>query len=492
MKACFQMMGLPLFGYKIRKTFENSLVRILSMKNLFVFTILSFLVLFSISYAQAEDTVLSKKEMETLSVALKVVFDARTESDRGAERRATLALAELIAETEKDKGIEDFLKHSDQWHRIREGTINTKNKAFKRVGKGFSKGEFIDDTEVDDRPYIFYVSLPKEYDPKGSERFPVILFLHPEIQGKKKADKETQKMLKTLFDDDELLSKYIVLAPVGPMVGSRKRKSLIDSGKDWEAMEYGKKTAFIMCRVLMEQMVFDRSKVFLYGIDKSGLSCFRYATWHPSFFAGVIGRDARIGDLAMANVAQIPFLYVSSSENSRKDVASKWAGEYAKGEMPQVTFIEDSGELFEPSEEAAGKVREWLDKVSKNTTPPEVFLKTVDLATASSSWLRIEDLNASLEMGLDDPEYPWINATVDSSSNTILIDSQNVQKIKIFLNDKIVNMDEKITVLLNGENRFEGKKDRNLDKMLDLVYYNIAGDFEIYCNFIDVSEEYEE
>lgn len=462
------------------------------MKNLVIFVIAGLFILLSSPCAQAEDELLSKKEIEALSGTLKKVFDARTESNRSEERDASVELSEKIAEIEKDKGMEDILKFSDQWHRIREGTINTKNKAFKRKGKGFSKGEFIDDTEVDQRPYVFYVSLPKDYDPEGSVRFPVILFLHPEIAGKKKADKETQKMLKTLFKDSELLSKYIVLAPVGPMVGSKKKKSLVDSGKDWEAMEYGKKTAFIMCRVLMEQMVFDRSKVFLYGVGKSGLSCFRYATWHPSFFAGAIGRDATLADLAMENVKKIPFLYVSSSENTRKDKAAEWAGKYSEGDIPQVTFVEDAGELFKPSEEAEAQIREWLDKVSKNTTPPEVYLKTVDLATASSSWLRIEELNASLDMGLDDPEYPWVTATVDKDSNTIMIESQNVQKVKIFLNDKIINMDEKITVLMNGENRFEGKKERNLDKMLDLVYYNIAGDFEIYTNYIDISEGYAE
>jgi hypothetical protein len=224
-------------------------------------------------------------------------------------------------------------------------------------------------------------------------------------------------------------------------------------------------------------------------MEASALSAFKYATWYPSFFAGVIGRDAPMAPLAMENVKNIPFIYVSTAGNENKAAAQKWAGSYAEGDQAQVTMVEDAGSVLEPSAEAQASILEWLDSVSKDTAPKDIYLKTSALDKAGAYWLRIDDLNAGLNMKLDDPEYPFIKGGIDVESNTIALDSERVLKFKIFLNDKIVDMDKKVTVLLNGKNRFEGKIERSLDRMIDLMYYNSAGDFEIYCNFLEISEE---
>ncbi|MHC4943368.1 MAG: hypothetical protein ACYTG7_10160 [Planctomycetota bacterium] len=447
--------------------------------------------LFGLTQAFPQDELsLTKKELGKLSETMKEFIDARFEDDRSKELETKQELQALVGEIEKNYEVDDLLKKCNLWHRIREGTIkpDPKNKALKSKGRGFQRGEYKDYTEVDERSYVFYISLPKEYDTKKDTRFPVIIFLHPEVTGRGKPDKETLKLLKKVYSDEELLSKYIIFAPIGPILGGRK-KEFKDAGKDWESLEYGRKTAFMAIRVLMEQMVFDRSKVFLDGMGKAGLSACKYATWYPSFFAGIISRDAPIAPVAIENAKGIPFLYVSSSENANKDGAKKWADEFKEGDPSQVTLLEDAGTCAEPSVEAWASIKEWINNIDKNTTPDSIFMKTSDLATAGAYWLRIEDLNAGLNMKLDDPKYPWVQAAVDREANTIVVDSENILKIRVFLSDKILDLDKKVTIVLNGNKRFEGTVQRSLDKMLDLVYYNLAGDFEIYCNSQEISEE---
>jgi len=132
-------------------------------------------------------------------------------------------------------------------------------------------------------------------------------------------------------------------------------------------------------------------------------------------------------------------------------------------------------------------ILEWLNKAKKDTVPNEIFLKTASLEIAGSYWLRINELNAGLDPKLD--EYPWIKGVIDKENNSIIIDSERVLGMCIFLNDKMVDLDEKVTIIINGKNRFEGKIERSLDKMLEIAFNNSAGDYEIYTNFMNLPEE---
>ena len=106
------------------------------------------------------------------------------------------------------------------------------------------------------------------------------------------------------------------------------------------------------------------------------------------------------------------------------------------------------------------------------------------------NWLRIVELNAGLDMKLDDPNYPWIKGKIDSDSNSIVMESKRVLKVMLFLNDKLLDLDKKVSVIFNGKKRFEGKVDRNLDTMLQLSFN--MGEFEVYVNWLEISEEISE
>jgi hypothetical protein len=192
----------------------------------------------------------------------------------------------------------------------------------------------------------------------------------------------------------------------------------------------------------------------------------------------------------MENTRDLPFLYVSSSNNSEdnKSQAISWFEESSKSGIPfnpGITFVEDSGKRLEPSNEATKAFAEWMADIEKDTAPREVFLKAIDLAKAGAYWLRITELNVGIDTKLTDPDTAWIKGKIDSESNSIHLESERVLKMLIFLNDKLVDLDKKVSVFVNGNKRYEGKIERDLEKMLDLMYYNTAGDFEIYCNFME-------
>ena len=462
------------------------------MKRIAPFLCIAFLLFGFLPAPAADEPELTKKEMEKLSTYMKNIFDAWVVDDRSKAVEAKATLASYVQSLEKQKNVEDLLKYPNLWFRVKEGAVDTSNKILKtKKGKGFQKGTFVDYTEIPERHYAYYMSVPKNYTFEEGERFPVIIFLHPPITKRgKKVDKEVFKMLKTLYKEEGFLDRYLIIAPLGALEGKR-HKNLVDSAKDWESLE-GRKAAFMAFRILMEQMVFDPTRVYMDGMGRAGLTAFRYATWYPTFFAGVIGRDAPLEPLAVENLGGIPFLYVSSAENDEQaaGAAKSWAEQYPEdGEEKALrfTFMEDAGTLTAPSTEAQQAALKWLDAAKKAPCPTEIHLKTADLEKAAAYWLRILELNVGLEMKLDDPDYPWIKAHVDREANSIVLESKRVLKVMILLNDNLLDLDKKVSVVFNGKTRFEGKVSRSLDKMLELIFYSPS--YEVYCNYLELSEQ---
>ena len=221
------------------------------------------LVCIPVSAVAEEDFTIPPKEAAAVSELMKNIFDGWMVDDRAKALDAKNELVQKIGEIEAEKGVEDLLRETEFWYRIREGAIDKENLILKRYkGKGFKPGEFEDTTDSPPIIYKYLMSVPKDYDPDSDIRYPVIIFLHPGIDGRsKKVDKEVPKMLKTLYGDEDILNQYVVIAPLGPM-GGRKGKTLIDVGNDWEGLE-GRKTAFVAIRLLLEQMVFDLSLIHI-------------------------------------------------------------------------------------------------------------------------------------------------------------------------------------------------------------------------------------
>jgi hypothetical protein len=452
--------------------------------------------LFPLLFAAAEEeAVLEQKEMEELSEKMRRILAAKAEYDRAAELELVGELEEMITEIERETGIDDLLAHVGLWNRIRMRAVDGSAPVFRKTGWGFQEEAFIDGTEAPPRKYVYFISLPDGYDLDAEERYPVILFLHPEITGRyRKLEREVSELLDDLFNDERLLEKAVVIAPVGPLEKRGRKEEAVDAGKDWEALEPGRKTSFIAVRLLMEQMVFDRRKLFVYGVGNAAMSAYRYATWYPGFFAGAVGRDAELGTAAWKNARGIPLLYLSSSDNDpqREKAALAWMEEHDEEDGMSITVVRDEGPLLEPSKDATTALMAWMDGIEKNTCPEEVYLRTNDLAVAGSNWVRITELNVGLDTMVADPDCPWVRGRVDRASNTVRLETNRVFGLMLFFNDALLDLDREVGVLVNRKPMFQGMITRDLETLLELLFYNTAGGTETYVNFIELGLEEQE
>jgi len=433
--------------------------------------------------------IFSKSTLKNVSKDLQEIIAAFSEDNREDELKWKARLIKDLNKAAQKAKKDNLLKYPDAFYSAKALAIDLKDKGLKRVGKGFVENEFIDAGDKD-RKYTYFVSIPKGYKVNLEKCFPVILYLRdPTDVPDRKLLTTVKAELEAVFADTEIMNNAIILCPVGPN-GPRK-KTYIDASGDWEKLDPGRKSAFICIRVFLERMVFDRGRVFVYGNGRNGLSALRFATWYPSFFAGAVAVDAPLEPMFTENAGDTQFVYISTSKNSagNKKKAEEWAKGFQSSDHVSVSCIDDSGEPHAIADKGKEAIRTLINREPKKTSPERILLKALDLEFSSNSWLQIIDMNNSSTMKIGDEDVPYVDATVNKDTNSFIIKTNRVGQFTLYLNDKIIDMDKKITVMVNGKKRWEGTKERNLDLMLNMIYGNWAGDYEIYTNYIEVEDK---
>ncbi len=460
----------------------------------------SFLLISPASFGE-DDFSFEERDAKKLGGILKKIIDAKIIDDRTEEAKQLGDWTKILDGIKEKKNIKDLMKYPDQFYRIKEWAIDKTDKVIKsKAGKGFQESEFTDEAGGS-QAYSYMISIPKGYKPDAEKRFPVLIYLHSKTKvkskDKKRVLKEIRAELTGFFDEKNPACKVIyenaiIIAPVGPLSG-RKNKNVTDAAVDWDKLEWGRMSAFTAVRVFTEKMVFDRGRVFVIGKEKDGLSAFKYATWYPSLFAGAIAVDAPLSPLFTQNAGDMELVYISSEANDAEQAkaAAAWAeGLTGNDGGPKATFVDGGGkDAANLSESGLAAIKSLLERPPKPTAPSKIVLKSISLEYSSSGWLQVLVMNNTNTMKDGDEDVPSATAEVDKASNTIDIKTNRVGSLRIFLNDKIVDMDRPIVINLNGKTRWEGTKERNLLSMLDMMFTNLAGNYDIYTNFIEIEEE---
>lgn len=459
--------------------------------NKIVFFLL-FLVVYIIptSAGSAEDEFSFDKSMlKNIAADLKGVINALSQDDREEELKWKERLVKDLQKASKKAKKDNLLKYPDAFYSAKALAIDLKDKGLKRVGKGFVTNEFVDIGDKS-RKYTYYVSIPKGYKVDLAKCYPVILYLRESTDvPDRKLIRTIKDELEAVFNDPEITNNAIILCPVGP--NGRKKNTYVDASGDWEELDPGRKSAFVCIRIFLERMVFDRGRVFVYGNGRNGLSALRFATWYPSFFAGAIAVDAPLEPMFTENAGNTHFLYINTSENAADNAkqAAEWAKTFNSDERISISVVDDSGTARALTDTGKEAIRTIINREPKNTAPERVLLKALDLEFSSNNWLQIIDMNNSSTMKIGDENIPFVDATVNKEANSFIVKTNRVGQFTLYLNDKIIDMDKKITVMVNGKKRWEGTKERNLDLMLSMIYGNWAGDYEIYTNYIEVEDK---
>jgi len=399
-----------------------------------------------------------------------------TDKDALARKQKALESLEknLLAAAKKAK-TEQPLKYLADWDVVFEAA-KPENKALKnQLGKGFVRHDFTD--VWTERSVACLISMPATYA-KAESPLPVIVALKPVLSLSGEAlEHKVAEMATAAYGS--LLETHIVLVPLGPAIKNNKTAESAEVEGTWFT-EGGQVTFFTALRVLLEQVRFDRSRLFLDGWGDSGLDAVRLASSFPSWFGGVINRSGETGgpDVLYENLTGIPVLYIDGKTEARG--ADLEALKARTDLHSEISVLSEPGSALAPSADVSKGLADWLGKSRKDLAPAVIHYRFGNLNYQAVHWLRATDTRVRVNAKPSDKDFPRIEAHVDKGGNKITLETVNVPSLYVFLNDAIVDLDKEIVIEVNGKQMFKGKVKRSLAYLLENRYRGNSGDYGLY------------
>ncbi|QDU67555.1 PHB depolymerase family esterase [Engelhardtia mirabilis] len=192
----------------------------------------------------------------------------------------------------------------------------------------------------------------------------------------------------------------------------------------------------------------DSNRVYLAGKGAGVAVVAEVASLFPDRFAAVVGRAGDVGATPAENFSTIATLWISGSSGAD-------------------SFAEAIGKLgyenctVEGSTDAAGAWI-WLSGQRRSANPTKVsFTPRTDFSTGCF-WINAEGVDT-------DVEGTSVIAEADRESNTITLQVVGMTRVTVYLNDRLVDLDRPVRVVLNGVEH-ETQLERKLNLLLDRVY----------------------
>lgn len=267
---------------------------------------------------------------------------------------------------------------------------------------------------------------PKSYDPKIGN-YPVVLWIVPN-------GTNARNFVNDASSNSPLAETHILVATTLPKA------------------EEGDATAAAMLTLNGALSTFraDHNRVFLAAEGETCGLVLSLANRFPQRFAGVIL-------LAPAG---------KPSECLNLSGISVYLGGNAE---PWQTALQAAKAKVTTGETAPANLAEWVPNQQRDPYPVEITFHPPHRSAKQSYWVRLEPdwtIGTDNQIDLDPEKRPNIVVKVDREKNRITADVKRVSRIEFLLNDKLVDLENPITIEVNGKVT-EIKKERDMKFMLE-------------------------
>jgi len=281
----------------------------------------------------------------------------------------------------------------------------------------------------------YAIWVPTKYDPKK----PYTLILCIPEKGAKLEQHITEKWI----DKDTRENALIVAVSMPEDV-----KQWSEAGSREQAGGFA--NLMLTMREIRAKYAIDYDRVFITGRGEGVAAALAVAARAPDRFAGVLGRA---GDLdgagpGVENFKNLPSLFGGAGAN-----ATAFSEKCTKAGYNNCTI---------KAEASDADVWAWMREHPRVSNPAEVVLYPGRPTPNKAYWVEVP------QSDYKEPES--IKATIDKATNVITIDaSAGITKVKLYLNDELVDLDKEVKVICNGAEHVD-KLPRNLWATMDWMY----------------------
>lgn len=211
--------------------------------------------------------------------------------------------------------------------------------------------------------------------------------------------------------------------------------------------------------VMRDSYAIDFDRIYIAGRGAGVAAAMQIAETAPDRFAGVIGRAGDAAEMAPTNMNNLPCYFAGAGGNATAFADASKEAEYVESTVNPGGTLDD--------------IWAWMAETTRNANP-----ETIQLVPGKPSrkayWLELPSAEY-----LDDAS---LTATVNREANTITIDATGVQSVTIYFNDSLVNLDEKVKVVINGAVH-EDLIPRNFYSMMEQIYRGRSDSGKLYTAF---------
>lgn len=207
------------------------------------------------------------------------------------------------------------------------------------------------------------------------------------------------------------------------------------------------------------RVAIDRNRVFLdCGRDASSFGL-RFATLFPDRFCGVVLRDLRrVDDLRFGSLANLPVLLVKSPATAA--AVDSLAARLEQAAPGRCTVLEATDEYPHPG--AAPAIVAWMDAQRRTMTPTRVQIEPNTDDHNRAYWVDIEKAD-SIDSNPQDHRVR-IDAVADRANNVVRVQCVGVERLRLHLNDDLVDLGKPFLVVVNGR-EFREQRTRSFETL---------------------------
>ena len=204
-------------------------------------------------------------------------------------------------------------------------------------------------------------------------------------------------------------------------------------------------------------------KVYLMGYSAGGDGVYQLAPRMADRFAAASMMAGHPNDASPLGLRNLPFALFSGADDAaynRNKVTAKWGehlDELAKkdpgGYPHRINIYPGLGHWMDRKDAEAVP---WMAKLTRNPWPNKIVWHQSGRLHDRFYWLALPAGTAK----------PGLDIRANADKNTITIDAPDVAKITVRLNDRLVDLDQPVKVILNGKTVFDGKVTRQANAIL--------------------------
>jgi predicted esterase len=325
-------------------------------------------------------------------------------------------------------------------------------------GSAGARGDVLDEFVVStpgDREVPVFVRLPSRYDPQ--HQWPVMFAMHGGPPGTVDgAIRSAQRMISVWAEPAEVAG-WIVVSPAMVDVAS-------GDGRTQDRLPYEifhPEEARAVLNAVRSRYSVNLDRIVSTGISLGSNFSIAYGAGHPDWLSAIVpvSTEGDSRELLLRNLAPVPtyVLEGSQDQNIRGVSGPRSLEEILTSFNYDLVYREFSDRAHEGFQEHYPDVLRWLDSRPRPNSPREV------LRVPHGG---IVPLSRNIHWVEADTRQAFVHARVQGPTE-IEITTRWASQIHVFLNDRLVNLDEPLIVRINGEIVHHGMVERSMRVALE-------------------------